>query len=169
MKHYKQYPSECALASLAMLLDLPYEDVRKKALEVTEGCSWVEWIYRKPAGKKFFEPIHYVLDCFAPHLREYYDRIESSATVNFNGIPENIDLSGKGQITVVWITRSGHVMPYENGKIYDSDLNFPVSLETWLHLFGERVADLSVHPLPAEEPDNARSSGANDAPPSLAT
>ena len=125
MQLQKQGDDECALAVLAMLTDTPLSVVRTLALKNTNAPSWHTDI------KGFSSTIAKL--CFISGLpdltRPYERKLPSSQSP--------IDLSGRGQIFILWCCTS-HVVAYEDGIIYDSDYEGPMPLQTWLDKCEER-------------------------------
>ena len=133
----KQGYNECALATLANLAGRPLDDVRRAARELT-GLPWHTFLDRHlPTGGT--NPVHYrILEELARrfYLNLGHDGLEGACSVNRFGRPlqlRRIPIRGRGYITVrvdYGFYVAGHIMAWENGRIYDSDPDAAVC-ETW--------------------------------------
>lgn len=112
MRVEKQGKSECALATIAALADVPLAKVRTAARERT-GCAW-----SKIETKVFWATIKLLLRQFGlpERLAATWYKQQSKK------VPTRPHLAGKGTLIIHTLHFSvTHIMPYENHLLYDPE------------------------------------------------
>lgn len=135
MKHFKQRHNECALAAACAASELDYPQVsdsfRRKHGELTFGD-----FTSVRSGHK---------ECVL-----FLTRItgRSGLWISHHGPFTSLDdytpnLKGRGilALTLLVIPKERHAVAYENGVIYDSDLERPWPFEIWR---GKRISDFYI-------------------------
>ena len=122
----RQGPSECMLATIAALQGRPLAQVRAEACRAARVDKWDDLIY-PPRTETYWQAIERVA---GPDLYPIVHCRYAATTVPTAGewaIPN----SGRGVIVVTFRDTS-HIMPWENGLIYDPMDPHPVTLQDWL-------------------------------------
>lgn len=141
MKHIKQGPSECKLATIAMLAGVSLQMIRQIALKTLNISHWDDIILDTD---KFFQAIDVILSKFKPDgkvllLSDILPLLNdanaiSTATTKKYFPGEKLPLKGKGEIYVQWLTNAAHSVAYENGMIFDPEQDREYSFDEWLEL-----------------------------------
>jgi hypothetical protein len=118
MRHEIQGHDECFLATLAMLNDVSIDSVRTAVLEMTGLIVW------SGANRETYQ---YVADMFNFPTDTW---IAGPFNLPCETVPESA-LSGKGVI-VVRFERSSHIVPFEDGIIYEPNGVLFECVEDWL-------------------------------------
>lgn len=124
MRVEKQGYQECTLAVIAALSDTPLAEVRDVACAKAHISYWAEMLNK---------PVAYQWAVMRYLVRRYKASGVSATPVNLKAsIPTaQITLDGRGTIVIgVPNDRNSHIMPFENGLIYDlNDPNNPFPLK----------------------------------------
>ena len=150
MKLQYQGDSECALATIAMLADVPLEEVRKVALEAAGVSEWNNLMFTDTSSiEKYFQGIDACIDRWKiPFLdnstrkkllnNPYIDCIDTGEKVAKKYVKERCiacaDLSGRGHLSINYGRHGGHSVAFENGIIYDGGQISPMRYKQWLEL-----------------------------------
>lgn len=117
LNHVRQKGPTCVVATLAMISGKPYEELMKDA--------------RKIAPKGWTG--NFVDNCllYEKHGFDYKSLSTSSDPVATEGQVKRPKLAGRGTLLVKWkYERSGHIMAFDKGLIYDGNCNHGNG-ETW--------------------------------------
>ena len=124
MKHIRQGPRECQLAVIAMLSDQSLDTVRKAACKGANVMFWAEAL----GTPYFWVGVWAAFDAVGlPNLTPidwYHAQSQSD--------PSSPDLTGKGQLLVLWNDDTAHAMAFENGLVYDPNADGPMTWEAWI-------------------------------------
>ena len=129
MRLQRQGIDECQLATIAMLADVPLQKIRTRALELTQTATWTSYFVTPSALRlKSFWSVMSIL-CGEYGIRMTLPDTDTGVTP---GEAPTINLSGRGQITIIWNTDAAHAMAYESGLVYDGNATEPMLWDTWL-------------------------------------
>lgn len=137
MKIQRQHSKECALATVAMLADIPLDDVYEYACHLADITNWDQlaydpgrfWSVLAHVALDAGLPLKFVNEWTIPRLRDAEDaRFGVHECPTESGSP---NLTGKG-ILRIKLAISSHVVAYEDGLVYDSNLSYPATFGLWL-------------------------------------
>ena len=129
MRLQRQGINECQLATIAMLADVPLLKIRTRALEIAQIPTWTGYFVTPPALRliNFWSIMSILCGEYGVHMT-----LPNTNTGVTPGEAPTINLSGKGQITIIWDNGAAHAMAYENGIVYDSNATEPMLWDVWL-------------------------------------
>ncbi len=138
MKLVKQGYAECQLATIAMLANVELDNV-KQYVEKLTGYPWHIYIstYKActtdpfPLIQQIYDAYNVKIDLHHLHFNWKNELMPNTAMVP--------DLSGKGQLLIVWQEGDAHAMAYEDGLVYDPNSAGPKTWEEWL------IIDVSLY------------------------
>lgn len=146
MKHIKQGPGECKLATIAMLAGVSLDEVRKIACEAAmlhkwETCNSDNFWAGIDALKLLFDGQAFKV-LLRPELTGilWDNDLNSFGTTKkyFPGDP--LPLTGKGEMFIYYVNGARHSIAYENGIIFDPDQTKELPFTEWL--VGEGPANI---------------------------
>lgn len=118
MKVERQRDEECMLVTIAALSGKPLADIRRMACKHARVNKWVDVL----ATNRYWTTVNYVVRQLRvrgiPRILAYAPRA-----------PQTLP-SGRGSIAVMACGVS-HIMPFENGLLYDTDGNEPLTLKEY--------------------------------------
>ena len=123
----RQGRNECMLATIAALQGRPLSQVRAEACRAAQVDKWNEAI-QFCAHDAYWRAVERVAgpDLYPIVCCRY------AATMVPTAGEWAIPNSGRGVIVVTFFPLTSHIMPWENGLIYDPMDPHPVTLEDWL-------------------------------------
>ena len=141
MQLQRQGELECQLATIAMLADVPLLEVRTRALELTQTETWASYFNTQRASRVISFWLIASMLCSEYGVSMTLPDTDTGVTP---GEAPNINLSGKGQITVVWNNNTAHAIAYEDGIVYDGNLTESVSWDIWLSTEANRYKQCGI-------------------------
>lgn len=142
MKHIKQGPKECKLATIAMLAGVSLDTVREIVCKSIKVGAWHE-VFNQ-SDTLYFDVINILLikihvdgkvlrrNDIIPLLNN--EEARSTATTRKYLPDDLLPLSGKGELFMQLITNTAHSVAYENGMIFDPDQDKEYPINKWLEL-----------------------------------
>ena len=129
MKVERQGLNECMLATIAALQGRPLDHVRVEACRAARVDKWDDLIYPHPQVETYWQAIERVA---GPKLYPIVHCRYTGAMVPSG--ERTIPDVGRGVVVVIFDdSTTFHIMPWENGLIYDPIDPHPVTLRDWLH------------------------------------
>jgi len=128
----RQRPKECMLATIAALANRPYPEVRAYARKIM-GKSWASHWGRRPSTRSPISFRSAVLD-----VASEFGGIALATLVDSNdrngGSLRELPTSGRGVVRFINRRRllTGHIAPWCDGLIYDTDGSAPCTLAAYL-------------------------------------
>jgi hypothetical protein len=146
MKHIHQGPSECKLATIAMLADVSLEECRVLVCKATDTVTWESVLScGKEAFWKGIDALLPLVEKLPVKILMYKELlpIVNGVTSSFGGVTkympnESLPLQGKGEMFVGYWFRN-HSVAYENGIIYDPEMYKECSFDEWMKLRTEKI------------------------------
>lgn len=120
MKVEHQGHNECMLATLAALAEVPLSEVRELACTVAEKKTWAEFcaaVISQGDVAVYWQVVNYLIRYY--NLPLNLVNLESNNIYMGEGDFDRVPATGRGTILVALGGGSYHIMPWENGKVYD--------------------------------------------------
>ena len=164
MQTINQTGPECALATFAAIADRPYAEIRREACKIAGVKSWNNLFKahrtEEDRHRRFYNAIRqlehkYGIENFTSSL--YGNRGVSEMAESYT----DSDLKGRGTILIAGKGFS-HIMPYEDGLVYDTNFETPVNLQDAVARYSNVEIRKVTHLMDTPEPieivdDNPRS------------